>query len=58
MYYILKIFLFFFSVLDQQNNLDDEQSCPQDLVDFSPLYRCLHIHTVLGARNDFIEYYR
>ncbi|KAG6448977.1 exocyst complex component 6 [Manduca sexta] len=32
--------------------------CPHELVDFSPLHRCLHIHTVLGAKNDFIQYYR
>jgi hypothetical protein len=32
--------------------LDDTQApdpevCAQDLIDFSPVYRCLHIHTVL-----------
>ncbi|KAJ0177394.1 hypothetical protein K1T71_007403 [Dendrolimus kikuchii] len=32
--------------------------CPYELVDFSPLHRCLHIHSVLGAKNDFIQYYR
>ncbi|KAF9823305.1 hypothetical protein SFRURICE_019114 [Spodoptera frugiperda] len=32
--------------------------CPHELVDFSPLHRCLHIHSVLGAKNDFIQYYR
>ncbi|XP_045516226.1 exocyst complex component 6 [Pieris brassicae] len=31
---------------------------PHELVDFSPLYRCLHIHTVLGAKHDFVQYYR
>ncbi|CAB3229750.1 unnamed protein product [Arctia plantaginis] len=31
---------------------------PHELVDFSPLHRCLHIHSVLGAKNDFIQYYR
>uniref|UniRef100_A0A8C9WB40 Exocyst complex component n=1 Tax=Scleropages formosus TaxID=113540 RepID=A0A8C9WB40_SCLFO len=30
----------------------------QDLVDFSPVYRCLHIYTVLGARDTFESYYR
>ncbi|XP_053111070.1 exocyst complex component 6B isoform X2 [Hemicordylus capensis] len=30
----------------------------QDLVDFSPVYRCLHIYTVLGARETFEHYYR
>lgn len=32
--------------------------CPHELVDFSPLHRCLHIHSVLGAKHDFIQYYR
>ncbi|GBP68310.1 Exocyst complex component 6 [Eumeta japonica] len=35
-----------------------EPQCPHELVDFSPLHRCLHIHSVLGAKNDFIQYYR
>uniref|UniRef100_A0A672V9G8 Exocyst complex component n=1 Tax=Strigops habroptila TaxID=2489341 RepID=A0A672V9G8_STRHB len=30
----------------------------QDLVDFSPVYRCLHIYSVLGARETFEYYYR
>uniref|UniRef100_A0A669AVY8 Exocyst complex component n=1 Tax=Oreochromis niloticus TaxID=8128 RepID=A0A669AVY8_ORENI len=30
----------------------------QDLVDFSPVYRCLHIYTVLGLRDVFENYYR
>ena len=30
----------------------------QDLVDFSPLYRCLHIFTVLGDKHTFENYYR
>lgn len=29
-----------------------------ELVDFSPVYRGLHIHTVLGLRDEFVEYYR
>ncbi|XP_046959749.1 exocyst complex component 6 [Vanessa cardui] len=32
--------------------------CPHELVDCSPLHRCLHIHSVLGAKNDFVQYYR
>uniref|UniRef100_A0A8K9X038 Exocyst complex component n=1 Tax=Oncorhynchus mykiss TaxID=8022 RepID=A0A8K9X038_ONCMY len=32
--------------------------CSQDLVDFSPVYRCLHIYTVLGDRETFENYYR
>ncbi|KAJ6658600.1 hypothetical protein lerEdw1_019988 [Lerista edwardsae] len=30
----------------------------QDLVDFSPVYRCLHIYSVLGAQETFEHYYR
>ncbi|XP_038649064.1 exocyst complex component 6B isoform X6 [Scyliorhinus canicula] len=30
----------------------------QDLVDFSPVYRCLHIYTALGAQDTFENYYR
>uniref|UniRef100_A0AAX7SGJ3 Exocyst complex component n=1 Tax=Astatotilapia calliptera TaxID=8154 RepID=A0AAX7SGJ3_ASTCA len=34
------------------------QLTSQDLVDFSPVYRCLHIYTVLGLRDVFENYYR
>ncbi|XP_043099795.1 exocyst complex component 6B isoform X2 [Puntigrus tetrazona] len=37
---------------------EDEIPGAQDLVDFSPVYRCLHIYTVLGARDTFENYYR
>ncbi|XP_061171334.1 exocyst complex component 6B-like [Saccostrea echinata] len=30
----------------------------QDLIDFSPVYRCLHIYTVLGDKEKFETYYR
>ena len=30
----------------------------QDKVDFSPVYRCLHIYSVLGERDVFESYYR
>lgn len=33
-------------LLDPTRELDPEL-CAQDLVDFSPVYRCLHIHSVL-----------
>nr|XP_023474671.1 exocyst complex component 6B isoform X4 [Equus caballus] len=48
----------------QQRNLDNivlqQPRVPgaQDLVDFSPVYRCLHIYSVLGARETFENYYR
>lgn len=28
------------------------------MIDFSPIYRCLHISTVLGTRSKFETYYR
>nr|XP_061810642.1 exocyst complex component 6B-like isoform X4 [Nerophis lumbriciformis] len=36
----------------------DQVTGAQDLVDFSPVYRCLHIYTVLGLRDVFENYYR
>ncbi|KAK8388611.1 hypothetical protein O3P69_020538 [Scylla paramamosain] len=37
---------------------EEEELCAQDLIDFTPVYRCLHIYTVLGARDQFETYYR
>ncbi|XP_017489882.1 PREDICTED: exocyst complex component 6B-like [Rhagoletis zephyria] len=45
-------------------NLDDEylfineELSATDIVDFSPVYRCLHIFGCLGARDQFENYYR
>lgn len=41
-------------------DVEDEEEVPgaQELVDFSPVYRCLHIYTVLGLRDEFENYYR
>ena len=36
----------------------EEDLSAQDLVDFSPVYKCLHIYTVLGERDAFEKYYR
>jgi len=36
---------------------EEDLSAP-DLVDFSPVYRCLHIYTVLGEREVYERYYR
>ena len=36
----------------------EEDLSAQDLVDFSPVYKCLHIYTVLGEREEFEKYYR
>lgn len=44
-------------LLDPTQDLDPEM-CAQDLVDFSPVYRCLHIHSVVGKRESFMEDYR
>lgn len=39
---------------------EDEEldKSPQDLVDFSPVYKCLYIFTVVGERETFEIYYR
>ncbi|XP_069467465.1 exocyst complex component 6 isoform X2 [Ambystoma mexicanum] len=37
---------------------EEEILTAQDLVDFSPVYRCLHIYSVLGDRETFENYYR
>ncbi|TKS90269.1 Exocyst complex component 6 [Collichthys lucidus] len=41
-----------------EEDADEEVLTAQDLVDFSPVYRCLHIYTVLGDRETFENYYR
>ncbi|XP_042363492.1 exocyst complex component 6 isoform X4 [Plectropomus leopardus] len=41
-----------------EEEADEEVLTAQDLVDFSPVYRCLHIYTVLGDRETFESYYR
>ncbi|KAL2774065.1 exocyst complex component 6B isoform 5 [Daubentonia madagascariensis] len=46
-------------ILDVEDEEDDEEvPGAQDLVDFSPVYRCLHIYSVLSARETFENYYR
>uniref|UniRef100_A0A3Q0R212 Exocyst complex component 6B n=1 Tax=Amphilophus citrinellus TaxID=61819 RepID=A0A3Q0R212_AMPCI len=45
-------------ILDVEDEEEDEVPGAQDLVDFSPVYRCLHIYTVLGLRDEFENYYR
>lgn len=37
---------------------DDANVSAQDLIDFSPIYRCLHIYMVLGQREYFEKDYR
>uniref|UniRef100_A0A8C5EVT4 Exocyst complex component n=1 Tax=Gouania willdenowi TaxID=441366 RepID=A0A8C5EVT4_GOUWI len=43
---------------DEDETDDEVMNPPQDLVDFSPVYRCLHIYAVLGDRETFENYYR
>nr|XP_009301356.1 exocyst complex component 6B isoform X3 [Danio rerio] len=45
-------------ILDVDDEQEEEVPGAHDLVDFSPVYRCLHIYTVLGARDTFENYYR
>lgn len=39
-------------------SLLNEELSATDIVDFSPVYRCLHIFGCLGARDQFENYYR
>uniref|UniRef100_A0A8C3ABR2 Exocyst complex component n=1 Tax=Cyclopterus lumpus TaxID=8103 RepID=A0A8C3ABR2_CYCLU len=43
---------------EEEEEEEDEVPGAQDLVDFSPVYCCLHIYTVLGLRDVFENYYR
>ncbi|XP_077157470.1 exocyst complex component 6B isoform X2 [Paroedura picta] len=45
-------------ILDIEEEEEEEVPGAQELVDFSPVYRCLHIYSVLGARDTFEHYYR
>lgn len=36
----------------------EEELSAQDLMDFSPVYRCMHIYTVLREGETFKTYYR
>uniref|UniRef100_A0A8C0XM17 Exocyst complex component n=1 Tax=Castor canadensis TaxID=51338 RepID=A0A8C0XM17_CASCN len=42
----------------QEDENEEEVLTVQDLVDFSPVYRCLHIYSVLGDEETFENYYR
>ncbi|KAM6443722.1 exocyst complex component 6 isoform 2-T2 [Liasis olivaceus] len=52
------------SKIVSKQNLEDEEEHEEevltahDLVDFSPVYRCLHIYSVLGDAETFENYYR
>lgn len=57
-YFYVFFFFFFKEMMGGLGKDNIGPQCPHELVDFSPLHRCLHIHSVLGAKNDFIQYYR
>lgn len=42
---------------DRLNEAEEELSA-RDLMDFSPVYRCMHIYTVLREEETFKMYYR
>ncbi|ELW66709.1 Exocyst complex component 6 [Tupaia chinensis] len=44
--------------LEEEDENEEEILTVQDLVDFSPVYRCLHIYSVLGDVETFENYYR
>ncbi|KAK2505286.1 hypothetical protein MC885_010519 [Smutsia gigantea] len=43
---------------EEDNENEEEILTVQDLVDFSPVYHCLHIYSVLGDEETFENYYR
>lgn len=46
------------STADLKDNMDGTGSGPLDIkIDFKPLYQCVHIHDVLGKRNEFAQRY-
>ncbi|XP_027263253.1 exocyst complex component 6 isoform X1 [Cricetulus griseus] len=45
-------------VLEEEAENEEEVLTVQDLVDFSPVYRCLHIYSALGDEETFENYYR
>lgn len=42
----------------EEYSIDDDDLCAQDMIDFSPIYRCLHIYTVLNDKEYFAKYYQ
>lgn len=43
---------------NNQSSEGEEELSAQDLMDFSPVYRCMHIYTVLREGETFKTYYR
>ncbi|CDW53146.1 exocyst complex component 6 [Trichuris trichiura] len=46
------------SRIEVSANTEEVDFSAQDMIDFSPVYRCCHIFSVLGARDSFEAYYR
>ncbi|KAL3278260.1 hypothetical protein HHI36_013597 [Cryptolaemus montrouzieri] len=44
--------------VDSISTFSDDDRSAQELIDFSPIYRSLHISTVLGSRSTFEAYYQ
>lgn len=44
--------------INEEYSIDDDDLCAQDMIDFSPIYRCLHIYTVLDDKEYFAKYYQ
>ncbi|XP_063985122.1 exocyst complex component 6 isoform X1 [Diachasmimorpha longicaudata] len=47
-----------FQVRSSSINEGEEELSAQDLMDFSPVYRCMHIYTVLREGDEFKAYYQ
>ncbi|XP_015110617.1 exocyst complex component 6B [Diachasma alloeum] len=47
-----------FQVRSSSVNEGEEELSAQDLMDFSPVYRCMHIYTVLREGDEFKAYYQ
>ncbi|CAI9537504.1 unnamed protein product [Staurois parvus] len=45
-------------MLEDEETEEEQVLSVQDLVDFTPVYRCLHIYSVLGDKEVFENYYR
>lgn len=46
------------STVNDDSTADEEDLSAEDLIDFSPIYRCLHIYTVLNDKEHFEKDYR
>lgn len=46
------------AMANREYAVDEEDLSVQDLIDFSPIYRCLHIYTVLNDKEYFEKDYR